>query len=87
MECLVKYGRDVTAIGPYTIQCKITHQNEIKFIEINPRFGGGVPLTFEAGVDYGKYFNIMGEGKEMKPIIGQFEEITMLRYDDAVFIK
>lgn len=87
MECLAKYRKDVTVIGPYTIQCKITSQNEIKFIEINPRFGGGVPLTFEAGVDYGKNFNIMAEGKEMNPTIGQFEEITMLRYDDAVFIK
>lgn len=87
IECLVKYGEDVTVIGPYTIQCKITPKNQIKFIEINPRFGGGVPLTFEAGVDYGKYFNMMVTEEEIEPIIGEFEEITMLRYDEAVFIK
>lgn len=87
MECLTKYGKDVTVIGPYTIQCKITPQNEMKFIEINPRFGGGVPLTFEAGVDYGNFLDIMGNEREIKPIIGEFEEITMLRYDDAIFIK
>ncbi|MBE6068674.1 MAG: ATP-grasp domain-containing protein [Clostridium lundense] len=74
-------------IGPYTIQCKVTSNNKIKFIEINPRFGGGVPLTFEAGVDYGKYFNLMVKEEKIDPIVNQFEEITMLRYDEAVFIK
>ncbi|NMM61287.1 ATP-grasp domain-containing protein [Clostridium sp. P21] len=77
----------VSIMGPYTIQCKVTEDNKIKFIEINPRFGGGVPLTFEAGVDYGKYFNMMINGEEIDPIIGQFKEMTMLRYDDAVFIE
>ncbi|WPC41062.1 ATP-grasp domain-containing protein [Clostridium sp. JS66] len=76
----------VSVIGPYTIQCKVTEDNKIKFIEINPRFGGGVPLTFESGVDYGKYFNMMVDGEKIEPIIGQFKEMTMLRYDDAIFI-
>lgn len=73
-------------IGPITIQCIVTLSGEIKFIEINPRFGGGVPLSFEAGVDYGKYFELMCKGEEITPIIGEFKEITMLRYDEAVFI-
>ncbi|AIY79498.1 ATP-grasp domain-containing protein [Clostridium botulinum] len=71
-------------IGPLTIQCILTKNNEIKFIEINPRFGGGVPLSFECGVDYGKFFNMFVEGKEVNPIIGEFEQKTMLRYDEAV---
>ncbi len=71
-------------IGPLTIQCILTKNNEIKFIEINPRFGGGVPLSFECGVDYGKFFNMFVEGKEVNPIIGEFEQRTMLRYDEAV---
>lgn len=73
-------------IGPLTMQAIITKDNDIKFIEINPRFGGGVPLTFEAGVNYGRYFNEMIEGEKIKPIIGEFKKITMLRYDEAVFI-
>lgn len=73
-------------IGPVTIQCIVTQNGEIKFIEVNPRFGGGVPLSFEAGVDYGKYFNLICNGKEISPIIGEFKEITMLRYDEAVFL-
>lgn len=72
--------------GPITIQCIVTSSGEIKFIEVNPRFGGGVPLTFEAGVDYGKYFEFMIKGEEISSIIGKFKELTMLRYDEAVYI-
>ncbi|RMD04325.1 ATP-grasp domain-containing protein [Clostridium autoethanogenum] len=78
---------NIRAVGPFTIQCKVTKDDEIKFIEINPRFGGGVPLTFKAGVDYGKYFNMMVRGQEIEPVIGKFEEVTMLRYNEAIFIK
>lgn len=73
-------------IGPITIQCIVTYKGDIKFIEVNPRFGGGVPITFEAGVDYGKYFDSMIKGEEISPIIGEFKELIMLRYDDAVYI-
>lgn len=73
------------AIGPMNIQCIVDNIGEIKFIEINPRFGGGVPLTFESGVDYGKIFNDMVLGKKIEPAIGEFEELIMLRFDDAVY--
>ncbi len=72
-------------IGPITVQC-IVSEDEISFIEINPRFGGGVPLAFECGVDYGKYIKMMAEHSKITPIIGEFEEKTMLRFDEAVFI-
>jgi hypothetical protein len=29
----------------------------------------------------------MLSGKKIEPIIGKFEELTMLRFDQAVFIK
>lgn len=83
IECLNKYGKTV---GPITIQC-ILNESGIYFIEINPRFGGGVPLTFESGVDYGNYILKMIDNIEIKNIIGKFEEITMIRYDEAVFIR
>jgi len=75
------------AIGPMNIQCIVDQNDEIKFIEINPRFGGGVPLSFEAGVDYGQILSDMISGKKIKPFIGDFEEMIMLRFDDAVYIK
>ncbi|SCG81918.1 carbamoyl-phosphate synthase large subunit [Proteiniborus sp. DW1] len=75
------------AIGPMNIQCIVDKNGEIKFIEINPRFGGGVPLSFEAGVDYGQILCDLISGKKIEPFIGGFEELTMLRFDDAVYIK
>jgi len=87
IDKLSRYGgSDISVIGPFTIQCKENSNGEIKFIEINPRFGGGVPLTFEAGVDYSMYFKLMSEGKNLNNIIGQFQEITMIRYDEAIFL-
>lgn len=77
--------RKLRGIGPLTIQCIEDKNGEIYFIEINPRFGGGVPLTFEAGVDYGKMFKMIVLGENIQPIIGKFKELTMLRYDEAVF--
>lgn len=82
---VMKLCENLRGIGPLTIQCIVTKDKEIKFIEINPRFGGGVPLTFESGVDYGQFFNSIVEGKDIESIIGRFEEKTMLRYDEAVF--
>lgn len=77
--------RKLRGIGPLTIQCIKDKNDDIYFIEINPRFGGGVPLTFEAGVDYGKMFKRIELGENIQPIIGEFKELTMLRYDEAVY--
>lgn len=85
-ELIDKLNSIGKVIGPITVQC-ILSDNNIYFIEINPRFGGGVPLTFEAGVDYSYYLNNMLDNKKCNSIIGDFKEITMLRYDDAVFFR
>lgn len=76
---------DIKPVGPLTIQCIVNKSDDIKFIEVNPRFGGGVPLTLEAGVSYAKYFEKMVNGENTPPIIGEFKEITMLRYDEAIY--
>lgn len=83
IEALNKEGK---VIGPVTVQCILNEGNPY-FIEINCRFGGGVPLTFEAGVSYSYYLSQMINGNKCDNIIGNFKEITMLRYDEAVFIR
>lgn len=82
----LRIDENTKPIGPLTIQCIVDLEGNIKFIEVNPRFGGGVPLTFEAGVSYAKILEKMVKGEKVQPIIGQFKELTMLRYDEAVFI-
>ena len=71
-------------LGPLTIQFFKTEKGEVYLIEINPRFGGGVPLSFESGADYSKGILNIIKGKKTE-YIEEFKEITMLRYDDAVF--
>ena len=88
---LIEYGRIIVeklgGIGPITVQC-FKKGDEIKFIEINPRFGGGYPLSFTAGVNYPELLIRMILGEKVAPRLGEFEEnLIMLRWEDAVFIK
>ena len=71
--------------GPLTIQFFKKSNGEIYLLEINPRFGGGVPLSFEAGANYGKQILEMLQGKQLE-YIEDFKEITMLRYEEAVYV-
>jgi len=74
--------------GVFCCQCRMTEGRPPKFFEINPRFGGGVPLSIAAGANFPLY--VLQEVLEL-PVsadIGKFaENLLMLRYDKAVFIK
>jgi carbamoyl-phosphate synthase large subunit len=74
----------LSLLGPLTIQFFKKSNGEVYLLEINPRFGGGVPLSFEAGADYGKRILDILEGKQLE-YINDFKEITMLRYEEAVY--
>lgn len=71
--------------GPLTIQFFKRNNGQIYLLEINPRFGGGVPLSFEAGADYGKQICKMVQGNKQIEYIKEFKEMTMLRYEEAIF--
>ncbi|MFP4214906.1 MAG: ATP-grasp domain-containing protein [Phycisphaerae bacterium] len=54
--------------------------------EINPRFGGGVPLSIAAGADLPRYLLQEAIGLPVDGGAGDFtEHLMMLRWDDAVF--
>ena len=71
------------ACGPLTIQFFKTN-NKFYLLEINPRFGGGVPLSFESGANYGNALDKMLNNEKII-FYNDFEEKTMIRYDEAVF--
>lgn len=73
-----------TVRGPLTLQCFKTIDGDLKMLEINPRFGGGVPLSFAAGADYADALLAMSEKRDIT--INDISEKTMLRFDDSVFI-
>lgn len=57
-------------------------------IEINPRFGGGYPLSYKAGANYPKW--IIEEyllDKTIEPYDAWKDNLLMLRYDKEVFVE
>lgn len=77
------------AIGCMTVQFFLHKStNDIKGIEINPRFGGGFPLSYFAGGNYPKW--IIQEfmlNEKIEYFDGWEDNLLMLRYDDEVLIK
>jgi carbamoyl-phosphate synthase large subunit len=66
----------------------LTPDDEVKFIEINPRFGGGVPLSIKAGANFPKW--ILQELLDRKTNIrfdGFEDNLIMLRYDSEVWLE
>ena len=76
------------AIGCITVQCFLQSDGEIVFIEINPRFGGGYPLSYRAGADFPSWLMQSFVGENPKIAVDEWEDgLAMLRYDDAIFVK
>lgn len=74
--------------GVITVQCIVTAQGRIRVIEINPRFGGGAPLSIHAGADFPKWIlqELLGQRPRINPT-GFRDDVAMLRYDESVFVQ
>ncbi|NOU66747.1 ATP-grasp domain-containing protein [Paenibacillus sp. LMG 31461] len=78
--------RQLPFYGPVTLQGIIEdHTNRFYFTEINPRFGGGVPLTIQAGIPYAEL--ILQKTSSFPELLPFQEDLVMLRYEEAVFRK
>ncbi len=73
--------------GLLTVQCMVTADRRVRVIEINPRFGGGVPLAIRAGADFPRWIlaELIGRTPRIDPD-GYRDGMTMLRFDDSVFL-
>lgn len=61
--------------------------NDIVGIEINPRFGGGYPLSYAAGANYPELLIREYFSQEQIEYSDTWKDnVLMLRYDDAIFI-
>jgi carbamoyl-phosphate synthase large subunit len=75
-------------VGCITLQCFKKENGEITFIEINPRFGGGIPLSIEAGANFPLWVIQMCCGATFTEESYTWRDnLTMLRYDEAVFTE
>ncbi len=91
---LVNYVKDKLnyidgAVGCITAQFfKHKVENNVFAIEINPRFGGGYPLSYLAGANFPKW--IISEYLLNKKIDEQFDcwedNLLMIRYDDEILV-
>ena len=72
-------------IGQITIQCKKSSRG-IKFIEINPRFGGGAPMSIMAGANSCQYLYRLLQGEKLNYQENYQEGITFLRFDNSIAI-
>lgn len=77
------------AIGCLTVQV-FRHRESGKLfgIEINPRFGGGYPLSYQAGANFpGWLLDEYLLNQSVESHHGWENDLTMLRYDGQVFVR
>lgn len=75
--------------GCITLQIFVNHStNKIYGIEVNPRFGGGFPLTYLAGANYPKWMiqEYLVGSVEIPEFHDWKKNLLMLRYDSEVLI-
>lgn len=73
--------------GVITVQLIKTETGRHHFIEINPRFGGGAPLSIRAGADFPKWAlqELVGKTPRIR-LDGYTDGLAMLRYDAEVWV-
>lgn len=86
MNTAINLAKALSLTGHNTIQC-FFGGCEVRFIEVNPRYGGGVHLSFAAGANTPLYLIQLLKGKRVESKIGQFQDgLIMLRYTEDTFI-
>ncbi|MEO5360139.1 MAG: ATP-grasp domain-containing protein [Nitrospirota bacterium] len=86
IDAAARFSRILGLIGHNTIQCFLD-DGEVKFIEINPRYGGGASLGIAAGADTPRFLIKLLKGEQLAPVIGQFKDgLHMLRYTQDIYI-
>ncbi len=84
-----RFGSIGGARGCITLQIFVHRRSKAIYgIEINPRFGGGYPLSYEAGAIFPRW--LIDEyllGKPVEYCNDWESDLTMLRYDDHVVVR
>ena len=75
---------DLKIIGPCCIQMKESEDGVLKFLEVNPRLGGGTMFTTLAGANFPAMILDMVAGNE--PSIPIISEITIIRYFEEIVL-
>lgn len=76
---------ELKPIGHITVQCRKTKRG-IEYIEINPRFGGGAPMSIMAGADSCEKLYRLLRGEKLEYSDDWRSDITFLRFDAAIML-
>ena len=74
-------------IGQITVQCFLCDDGSIKYIEINPRFGGGAPMSIMAGADSCKNLYRLLLGEKLAYTEEWQDGITVSRFDGSIRVN
>jgi carbamoyl-phosphate synthase large subunit len=87
-EHCVAIAEALEAIGPITVQC-LRSKDRPYFTEVNPRFGGGVPLAIAAGANVAEWLLSLACGIQVQPPpLGSYETgLYLTRFDDSFFVS
>lgn len=86
IESCVRIAKGLEAIGPITVQC-LLRDGRPHFTEVNPRFGGGLPLAIAAGVPVPRWLLAIAAGRSVAvPPLGTYTTgLHITRFDDSFF--
>jgi carbamoyl-phosphate synthase large subunit len=73
--------------GPSCMQMKQDKKGEFKFIEVNPRLGGGTIMATLAGVNIPSLILKLFKGIRIEPADIDFDEIIVLRYYEEIIVR
>lgn len=83
MKKLVKL---IKPIGEINVDCMVSEE-EISIIEINGRFAGGSPMSFEAGANSPLNLIKLLKGEELSYNEDYLDQMMAFRFDDCIYIK
>lgn len=72
-------------IGHITVQCMKTEKG-IRYIEINPRFGGGAPMSIDAGADSCANLYRLLSGEQLTYNEEYADGRTFVRFDSSIML-
>ncbi|MCR5651443.1 MAG: ATP-grasp domain-containing protein [Lachnospiraceae bacterium] len=86
VEDILRLLKVLKPIGHITLQCMKT-ENGIKYIEINPRFGGGAPMSIKAGADSCENLYRLLQGEKLSYNEDYRKDLTFLRFDACIMLN
>lgn len=76
---------ELKPIGHITVQCMKTKRG-VEYIEINPRFGGGAPMSIMAGADSCENLYRLMRGEKLSYTDAYRANVTFLRFDSSIML-